>query len=787
MSQTPPDIHIEPARRAFWERVSVVWIIPLIALLIALGVAWQSFSDRGPLIEITFDNSEGIKAGQTELRYRDVTVGLVEKVSFSEGLSQVVVAVRVDKDVAPFIDAGASFWVVRPQVTARGVSGLDTVLSGVFIEGVWDNLPETLTASFAGLSEAPLIKPGEGGLQIALRSTGDTVLSPDTPIFYRGVEVGRMGQTRISPDGSFTVAEAIIFEPHDQFITGSTRFWDISGFSFSLGAGGASIDFISLASLIGGGVTFGNLVSGGERVSDGTIFEVFEDEDKAKASIFNASDVETLEISAVFADNVAGLVIGAPVELRGIEIGEVTALNGIVDRARFGDARVRLNATLSLQPARLGLPDEVTPEIALAFLAEQVADGLRVRLATASILTGGLKVEMVRLEQAVSASVDLEAEPFPVFPTSAGNIANVSATAEGLLTRVNDLPVEELLASAIRFLDTATVLVNDPDLKDTPGAVRDLVGDMRGLVGSDAAQNLPAALNTALARMETLLGQLEEERAVARLIDAVDQAAGAAEQIGASVEGVPALVSQLNGLVAKAEALPFEVLVSETSDLIQSADALIGSEAVQTVPASLNTALGALNETLEELRAENGVPRLLAAIDAASVAAEQVGASVEGVPALIDALNAVAARASTLPLEDLVGELTELTASADALIGTQDARELPGALADALAELQATLSELRAGGVVENVNETMASTRRAAEQIAGSVEDLPAVMARMTAVLEQASDTLQSYDSSSELNRGARDALREVQKAAEAMASLARTIERNPNSLLLGR
>ena len=137
----------------------------------------------------------------------------------------------------------------------------------------------------------------------------------------------------------------------------------------------------------------------------------------------------------------AGLTVGAPVELRGIPIGQVTALNGVVDRQRFGNGNVRLNASLSIQPASLGLPGEATPEVALEFLAGQVANGLRIRLATASLLTGGLKVEFVNIDDDIARNVELDADPYPVFPTVAGNISNVSATAEGLLTRVNELPL----------------------------------------------------------------------------------------------------------------------------------------------------------------------------------------------------------------------------------------------------------------------------------------------------------------------------------------------------------
>ena len=138
---TPPKAPVQSGRRGFMERISIVWIVPLVALIVVLVIAWRSYAERGPVIEISFENAAGVKEGSTELRYRDVAIGLVEEVSFAEGLGRVLVSVRVDKDVAPFIDDEARFWVVRPQVTTQGVSGLNTVLSGVYIEGLWDDQP----------------------------------------------------------------------------------------------------------------------------------------------------------------------------------------------------------------------------------------------------------------------------------------------------------------------------------------------------------------------------------------------------------------------------------------------------------------------------------------------------------------------------------------------------------------------------------------------------------------------------------------------------------------------
>ena len=157
MTDTPPPApEIEtPKPEAGW-RLSAVWLVPLIALVIALGVAWRTYSDRGPIIEIVLDNAAGVEAGQTTIRFRDVNVGVVESVALTDDLKRVVVTVRVRKDVAQFVDDSAQFWVVRPSVTAQGVSGIETVLSGVYIAAYWDATPGPRVQSFEALPRPPL-------------------------------------------------------------------------------------------------------------------------------------------------------------------------------------------------------------------------------------------------------------------------------------------------------------------------------------------------------------------------------------------------------------------------------------------------------------------------------------------------------------------------------------------------------------------------------------------------------------------------------------------------------
>jgi paraquat-inducible protein B len=700
VTDQPPEIPVQSVHQSLFERASVVWLVPMAALLVALGVAWQSYSDRGPVIEISFQSAAGMSPGETVLRYRDVDVGLVEDVAFSDNLDRVLATVRLDKDIASFVDADAQFWIIRPEVTARGVTGLDTVLSGVYIEGAWDGEPDGLVVRHEALGDPPLVAGGQVGLRVVLNASPGAALSEGAPILYKGIEVGRIGKPGLSDDGVNAQANAIVFEPYDKIITTATRFWDTSGFTFSIGTGGAELDFTSIASLIGGGVAFETIVSGGRPALDGAAFGLFADEGRARASLFDTSEGTKLNLTVVFRENFSGLAVRAPVELEGVRIGEVSSIRGIVDEDRFGDDAVRLLATLALLPSRLSL-DVTEFDDPLDYFEQRVDAGLRARLVTATILTGGLKVEMIEVPDAPIELMDLSAEPYPILPSTQSEISDMTATAEGVFQRINALPIEELLVSAIGFLDAAETLVGGEDARQVSGDVRGLIGDVRGLVASQELQTLPAE--------------------------------------------VSALVSELQ---------------------LAAAD-------IRIVTASLSEA--------------DLVVRLQGAVDAAAAAATGIETSVAGVPELLTSLTALSDRVASLPLETMITQVSETLASAEMLFASEDTQALPGALAAAMVEVEAALLELREGGAVRNLNQTLASAETAAAAIETAVAGLPSLAVRIETLVAQAENTLSGVDQNSELSREARASLRDIRNAAKAFESLSRALERRPNSVILGR
>ncbi|MAQ83353.1 MAG: paraquat-inducible protein B [Maritimibacter sp.] len=561
----PAEANVRRRSRGLLSRVSFIWAVPLLALAISLGVAWQSYSGRGVLIEIGFESASGIGADETDLRYRDVVVGSVEEVSFSDDLSEVVVSVRVNREIIPYLDEDAEFWVVEPEVSVRGISGLDTVLSGVYIEGTWDSEAGTAQTRFTGLAEAPLVDPTRPGTPIELRARDGNSIATGAPVLYKGIRVGEVESPQLSPNGEGVVIRAFVEAPYDRLLSTNTRFWDISGVSVTLGSGGVSLDFSSLASLVEGGVSFDTLVSGGDPIEPGQPYQLFGDEEAAQASLLTDGTAQTLELLAVFDGVVSGLSEGTAVRFQGVPVGEVTGVAMVAEDV--GDRKVvRLNATLAVSPPRLGLGEGATTEEALSLLDDYVVQGLRARLASASLLSNQLVVELIEVPDADPAwIVNRQGRP-PELPTVDSDLADLNATAQGVFQRINELPIEEVLASAERMLDSVTNLVNSEDTRAVLPGVTETLADIRSVVPEvnetlDTVRGAVPSLEATFAEARAVLAEAREvvtEIREAGISEKVEEAFNSTVSAAGSVEdaaaGLPPLVARLDTLVLRAEA-----------------------------------------------------------------------------------------------------------------------------------------------------------------------------------------------------------------------------------------
>ena len=637
MTDTPPPLTpASPVRktaaRAAQAGINVIWIVPIIALVVTLGIAWNAFRDRGSVIEVEFADATGITPGDTSLRFREITVGRVEGVKFTEDLSRVVVSLRVNTEVAQYIDDQAAFWIVRPQVSAQGVTRLDTVLSGAFIEGYWDADVTAPATRFVGLERPPLIRNDQPGTWVRLSMETADGLSEGAPVLFRGVEVGRLENVRLDEASDRVLVDAFIEAPHDARLSSATVFWDTSGFSVSLGAQGVALNVNSLSSLLQGGIASETFVSGGAPVQPGQEFAVQPDEGTARTARFEDDDTALLRVGMLIDDSLQGLERGADVQFQGLRVGRVTELAVTLTDDGDGNVTPRQLVTMLISPRRMGLGDGSTADDALALLTEEVGDGLRARVASAGFLGTTLMVELVTIPGAEPATIDTETGPNPLLPSVEGDLDDFTASAQGLVNRIGNLPIEELLTSARDTLDSITALATSQDTRAIPLALREAIEG-----GSVALSDIAAITGD--------LRQADSGQTLARMLD---EASAAFTAVTEAAAAVPAMVDQIDAAAAAVEEFGFAEISLQAEGILADLRAMLGSQDAEQLPRNLSNTLEAATGLLNDLRDGNAVGSLNNALNSASTAADQIAVSVQQLPALIQRLQATAGRADTL-------------------------------------------------------------------------------------------------------------------------------------------
>ncbi|MCT8161404.1 MlaD family protein [Pseudoruegeria sp. SHC-113] len=741
MTDTPPNsttMMVEPPKRSFLSRISLVWLIPLISLAGALYFAYTAYRDQDVPIVIEFSEANGIKAHSTVIKFRDVDVGHVEEVTFSEDLSTVLVHAAIDPEMAHFLDADTEFWVVSAEVSAQGISGLDTVLSGAYIAASWDSTPGTAKREFVGLDDAPLVANNKPGTRITLRSQNTGSVSVGAPLLLRGIGVGKVESVKLSDAGDSVLFSAFVDAPYDDFITTGTRFWNASGINVSLGSGGLNLNVDSLTSIVQGGIVFDTLFSGGDPLGSTPVFDLYRNEEEARNSLFDDSLDSLVYLSSEFEGNLRGLKVGAEVSYNGLKVGEVTEMSARVHTDDNGEESVRLVANFAVQPNRLGLNPDEENDTTLAFLNELVKRGLRAQISSQGLLASSLFIALVEAPEAEPAQINLFATPYPSFPTIPAAPDTLASAAEGVLERVGNLPIEELLDEAIQTLASIRTVAGDPRIREIPGSVADVLQGVEGIVTNEKLQSIPDDLSGAIADLRSILDQVEESSAIASLTSVLGSADVAAKQVAEASETLPGLVQEIEVLVQNINALPLGDIAASASELLASADQIVSSEALQAMPEDLAASVAEVRRLLEELEGGQAIAKLTAVLDNANVAAANVATASSEFPELLDNINTVVATLGELPMGEVVTSANDMIQSIDSFMRADGMQAMPAELTGTLTELRGILADVQEGGAVANLNAALADVSTAAANVSSASEGLPQLMEDIDALVQKA-------------------------------------------------
>ena len=488
------------------KSLSIIWIIPLIAAMIGGWLVYKSISEKGPVISIIFNTAEGLEAGKTKIKYKNVVIGQVDSIKLNKDLDHVVVTAKMDKDTKYYLTKKTKFWVVRARLRAGQVSGLGTIFAGAYIaiDPVLNGAPST---SFMGLETPPVVSMNKAGRHLILKAEKLGSLDIGSPIFYRQIQVGQVESYALDDDGERLSIKIFIDEPHHQYVKKNTRFWNASGLDVSINANGLTIDTQSMVSLLIGGISFDNPMSSGNNdpVENNDMFKLFKNYDNA----IKKESMGKHEWLLVFKGSVRGLSKGAPVEFRGIQVGKVQDID---TQIKINSAEILISVLIETEPRQF-LPnksafDDVEKKELFNML---VSKGLRAQLKPGNILTGQLLVNLDFYPNVPDQKIVWEGK-YPQLPTIPAALEEAFAAFNKLLNRMGKVPFEQMgqdlhivIKNLNKTIKQGDILLKHIDTTVTPeltstlkqvkktlAQAKDSLAAMEHLVGSDSALNQDA-------------------------------------------------------------------------------------------------------------------------------------------------------------------------------------------------------------------------------------------------------------------------------------------------------
>lgn len=484
------------------RKLTPIWILPMVALAMGLWALFYSLSNEGPEVQVRFSTAAGLTAGKTKVKFRDVEVGTVTEVRLSTDQEAVVAVLKLDKETEDLMREDTRFWVVTARVSGTNISGLDTLLSGAYIEFAPGETGKK-TDEFVGLDAPPQTPAGAPGLRVTLLSNSTHSVSAGDPVLYRGYTVGRVEKREFRLEERKIEYQIFIDEPFHELVDSSVRFWDASGVSFNASADGFELNTASLEAILVGGVSFGRPTGfdNGVAVNNGETFRLYSSREDAETDPYRHGKFYVVN----FAQSLRGLTPGAPVEYRGIKMGYVVKImvEELMSTSEPG-AGLAIPVLIRIEPGRLRNGDN--PEMVQMLddsLHAGVDNGMRASLNTGNLLTGSLYVEIDYYPDEPPASIG-NYIGYPTIPSVAGGFSRIGNQVTTLLESINDMPLDETVTGVNETLAEFTATL----------------ASLRELLEHDQTQTLTLELQALLKELRELVQGVSPESAVYQSLDA---------------------------------------------------------------------------------------------------------------------------------------------------------------------------------------------------------------------------------------------------------------------------
>ncbi|MGL4380517.1 MAG: intermembrane transport protein PqiB [Vibrio sp.] len=483
------------------KQLSAIWIIPILALAMGMWMLFQYVNSTGPKVTLILPTADGLEVGKTQIKALNVNVGVISEIKLSKRYDHIIATAQMTKDAQRMLREDSLFWVVKPRIGRDGVSGLDTLLSGAYIQ----LQPGQSTAEqdqFTVMDLPPIAPPDAKGLRLVLTHKEAGKLNVGDPVMYEGFTVGRVETTKFDVTSKSAQYQLFIFAPYDKLVSSGSFFWLNSGVNLQLNAEGLQFSLGSIESLLKGGVTFGLLQEDdlGQPVTEQmSEFRLFDDLKQIHEGMYD----DYIEFVMMFDESVRGLKASAPVEYRGLRIGTVSK---VPLRTRQSDLDINSKRIPVLVRIELGRVYDNFNKVDLptlkSHMQQEFIKGLKASLKTGNLVTGALYIDTDYFpEEPLEKSKEFDG--YPLFPTKPGGFAEVQKQVTDLLRKLNGLPMDKTLESLNSTLKTS----------------EKLLASAERLINQSTTQNLPADIRASLKQLETTLAGFSPQSTVYRELE----------------------------------------------------------------------------------------------------------------------------------------------------------------------------------------------------------------------------------------------------------------------------
>lgn len=513
---------VQPIRHLKFD---TIWLVPLIAIMVAGWMLYADWASKGPEIQLIAPNAEGMEAGKTTVKELNIVVGKVTDIRINDNFDKAIITVQMNQGTEGMLKKDSKFWVVKPRIGTQGVSGLETLLSGSYID-IDPGTEGKPSKKFTLLEEPPLSSAKDEGIRITLNSLDNSKLSVGTLIHFRGFPVGHIEKIGFDIEKSAITYQAFVRAPYDSLVNDAVQFWMTPAISLKSSSRGVELRLDSFETLISGGISFGllNNTKAGDAIDDLDKFRLYATKEDARNNHYD----HYLEYIFLFTENISGLELGSPIEFHGVRVGTVqlvpyidNALKNINEETT--EPVIAVLARIEPQRIHAGHSDKLTIEQLQALMNKRVNHGLRATLRTSNLLTGAKSIDLDVIAKPQEYKWKHVAE-YKVFPTVPSSLENIEEKINSILDMVAKAPINQSLNSFQKTMDEATItlksfeslaknvdgIVNTADAQQIPQEITDTLREIKSTLASyEANGQIGAPLSANLKSLERSLNELQ--------------------------------------------------------------------------------------------------------------------------------------------------------------------------------------------------------------------------------------------------------------------------------------